>query len=225
MGVIMQVDERHKEIIAKKWKYLIGIDEAGRGALAGPVAVGLVMWKVDNWPDIKKFLKAYPEGRDSKKLTLKQRDFWFAKIEELEKLGLMGKRVALISSKVIDQKGINFAIKQGIEKCLGEVASGYARNHFSQADSLVLLDGGLKAPVEWENQQTIIKGDEKELVISLASIVVKVTRDREMIKLTKKYPDHCLEKHKGYGTKLHYQKIEEFGVLVIHRETYLAKLG
>ena len=57
MGVIMQVDERHKEIITKKWKYLIGIDEAGRGALAGPVAVGLVMWKIENWPEIKKFLK------------------------------------------------------------------------------------------------------------------------------------------------------------------------
>ena len=118
MGVIMQVDERHKEIIAKKWKYLIGIDEAGRGALAGPVAVGLVMWKVNNWSEIKKFLKAYPTGKDSKKLTPKQRNFWFAKIEELEKLGLMGKRVALVSNKVIDKKGISFAIKQGIEKCL-----------------------------------------------------------------------------------------------------------
>ena len=88
--------------------------------------------------------------------------------------------------------------------------------------SLVLLDGGLKAPVEWVNQQTIIKGDEKELVISLASIVAKVTRDREMIKLAKKFPNHNLNKHKGYGTKLHYQKIAKFGRLVIHRETYLS---
>lgn len=64
-------------------KYLIGIDEAGRGALAGPVAVGLVMWAIEDWPEIKKFLKAYPVGRDSKKLSPKQRDFWFAKIEEL----------------------------------------------------------------------------------------------------------------------------------------------
>jgi ribonuclease HII len=86
----------------------------------------------------------------------------------------------------------------------------------------VLLDGGLKAPAEWVNQQTIIKGDEKELIISLASIVAKVSRDRKMIKLSQKYPHHSLHQHKGYGTKLHYQKITEFGVLIIHRQSYLS---
>lgn len=88
--------------------------------------------------------------------------------------------------------------------------------------TLVLLDGGLKAPKEWVNQKTIIKGDEKELIIGLASIVAKVSRDRAMIKMAKKYPHHYLHQHKGYGTKLHYQKITEFGVLIIHRQTYLS---
>ena len=146
---------------------------------------------------------------------------------------------AFSSNKVIDKKGINWAIKKGIENCLCEVASGYARNDFSQgkapevspqgarglsSGTLVLLDGGLKAPAEWPNQQTIIKGDEKELIISLASIVAKVSRDREMVKLGKKYPYHHFHQHKGYGTKLHYDKIAEFGTLIIHRETYLKNL-
>jgi len=194
---------------------LIGIDEAGRGALAGPVAVGLVAWEIKDWPKIKKFLKDYPAGKDSKKLMPKQRDFWFAKIKELNVRHRVTNKVALVSNKIIDKKGINFAIRNGIENNLQRLGGETSK-------SLVLLDGGLKAPKEWVNQQTIIKGDEKELIIGLASIVAKVTRDREMVRLSKKYPNHQLHQHKGYGTKLHYQKITEFGALVIHRETYLS---
>lgn len=212
--------------LSSKIKYLIGIDEAGRGALAGPVAVGLVAWEIKKWPAIKKFLKDYPIGKDSKKLTSRQRDFWFVKIQELNVNHLMASTVVLVSNKIIDKKGISWAIRKGVERCLAKIEIGL-RAHlkfdldFSQA--LVLLDGGLKAPRNWSNQQTVIKGDEKELIISLASIVAKVTRDREMIKLSKKYPNHHLHQHKGYGTKLHYQKIDQFGILVIHRETYLSE--
>jgi ribonuclease HII len=231
MGVIMEVNKGHRVIIPKNPKYLIGIDEAGRGALAGPVAVGLVGWQIKNWPKIKKFLKDYPVGKDSKKLTPKQRDFWFAKIEELSVSHLVAHTVALVSNKIIDKRGINWAIRKGIEKCLCEVGQcevrlrAHLKSDFAlaRAQSLVLLDGGLEAPDNWPNQQTIIKGDEKELIISLASIVAKVTRDREMVKLGKKYPKHHFHQHKGYGTKLHYQKITEFGVLIIHRTTYLPK--
>lgn len=212
----------------KKLKYLIGIDEAGRGALAGPVAVGCVMWKLEDWSKVKKEFKTYPVGRDSKKLTPKQRDFWFAKIEKLGVRHRVSHSVALIGNKVIDQKGINWAIKKGIKKCLCDIQSqGSPRLDIAQASSqtFVLLDGGLKAPPEWKNQETIIKGDEKELIISLASIVAKVSRDREMVKLNVKYPQYCLDCHKGYGTKLHYEKIEALGCLVIHRQTYLKNLA
>lgn len=198
----------------EKTKFLIGIDEAGRGALAGPVSVGAVMWRVEDWPRLKKELRDYPAGKDSKKLTPKQRDFWFARIKELKRQKLLSFTVAFSSNKIIDKKGINFAIKEGIESCLSLC-------DFPQVQSLVLLDGGLKAPVEWPNQQTIIKGDEKELIISLASIVAKVSRDKEMVRLGKKYPDHHLHRHKGYGTKLHYKKITQFGLLIIHRRTYI----
>lgn len=199
-------------------KVVIGIDEAGRGALAGPVSVGAVMWKIEDWAKLKKELRDYPVGKDSKKLTAKQRDFWFARIEKLKEKGLLNFTQAFSSNKVIDKKGINYAIKEGIKICLQRLGGETSK-------SLVLLDGGLKAPVEWINQETIIKGDEKELIISLASIVTKVSRDREMVKLGKKYPHHDLHQHKGYGTKLHYEKITKFGVLIIHRETYLGSVS
>jgi ribonuclease HII len=210
--------------------FLIGIDEAGRGALAGPVSVGCVMWRVEDWARIKEKLKDYPAGKDSKKLTAKQRDFWFTKIEELSVRHLVAHTVALVSNKVIDKRGINWAIKEGIKKCLDSLdfcevgLRAHLKFNFAKAQSLVLLDGGLKAPVEWRNQQTIIKGDEKELIISLASIVAKVLRDQKMVKLGKKYPQHNFHQHKGYGTQLHYEKITEFGVLIIHRKTYLNSL-
>ena len=185
------------------------------------------MWQVEDWPRLKKELRDYPVGKDSKKLTSKQRDFWFAKIEELEKEGLLNFTVAFSSNKIIDKEGISFAIKKGIKKCLSRTKDsplGASQGKSFELDSTVLLDGGLKAPAEWPNQKTIIKGDEKELIISLASIVAKVSRDREMVKLAEKYPDHFLCQHKGYGTSLHYKKIEEFGVLIIHRVTYLRGL-
>lgn len=221
-----------KTKIAKNFKYLIGIDEAGRGALAGPVAVGLVAWEIKNWPAIKKFLKDYPAGKDSKKLTARQRDFWFTKIKELSVCYLVMNKVVLVSNKVIDERGINFAVMKGIEKGLKEIEVELRAHRSSTSGKgktlrgftsqcLVLLDGGLKAPSDWPNQQTIIKGDEKELIISLASIVAKVSRDRTMVKLSKKYSNHYLQQHKGYGTRLHYQKIVKFGTLIIHRQTYL----
>jgi len=199
---------------SSKIKFLIGIDEAGRGALAGPVAVGFLAWPTVG-EKLGKVFGDYPVGRDSKKLSAKQRDYWFLQIKKrAEKRGAFF-GTSLISHKIIDDKGINFAIRQGIKKCLEKVPA-------SGQEVAVLLDGGLHAPTEYSNQQTIIKGDEKELIISLASIVAKVLRDREMIKLSKKYPNHYLHQHKGYGTRLHYQKIVEFGALVIHRRTYLS---
>ena len=91
-------------------------------------------------------------------------------------------------------------------------------------ETQILLDGGLRAPKEYKNQKTIIKGDEKELAIALASIVAKVTRDVLMVKLAKKYPGYRLEKHKGYGTKKHYQALKNKGISAIHRKSFLRGL-
>lgn len=201
--------------------FLVGIDEAGRGALAGPVAVGLVVWATKDWSRVKKILQDYPAGKDSKKLTPKQREFWFTKIEELAARGWIFYQVAMINNKVIDKKGINPAIKRGIKECLKKLKNFKIIQEHPPEHFLVLLDGGLTAPLDWVNQQTIIRGDERELIISLASIVAKVSRDRMMIKLDNKYSQYYFQQHKGYGTKLHYQKIADLGLSVIHRVSYL----
>lgn len=192
----------------KKIKYLIGIDEVGRGPLAGPVAVcALCLQNNFNYSKFRNF-------KDSKKLSHSQRLKWLAKIDEEKKKGNIVYAVSFKSNLVIDKKGIVFAIKKALTNSLTKIDLNYK-------ESLVLLDGGLKAPEKYKNQKTIIKGDEKELVIALASIAAKVTRDRLMVKLAQKYPGYGLEKHKGYGTREHYKAIKSKGILPIHRKSFL----
>ena len=195
-----------------KYKYIIGIDEAGRGPLAGPVSVGAVLFEKDEYEQFKKENKDLV-GRDSKKLSEKKREEWFEKIQGLP----LENAVAFSSNKVIDTKGIVPAINTAIEKIFVEFK-------IKPEECRVLLDGNLKAPEEFKNQETIIKGDEKEPVISLASIIAKVSRDRYIVKLSEKYPEYCFEKHKGYGTKLHYEMIKKHGLCNIHRRSFLKKL-
>ncbi|MEI6238451.1 MAG: ribonuclease HII [bacterium] len=199
----------------KTSKYLIGIDEAGRGPLAGPVSVGVFVFLK---PEAKKFLGG---ARDSKKLSEEQREEWFGKIEEAEKAGLVDYSVCLSSSKIIDTKGISFAIRSALKNGLKKVSQ---KNSFLADECLVLLDGSLKAPEEYLNQKTIIKGDDKEQVISLASICAKVTRDRYMCHLAKKYPEYDFSIHKGYGTKAHYTALKKHGLSPEHRRTFLKKI-
>ena len=196
---------------------LIGIDEAGRGPLLGPVSVGAVMINRGLLKKIKK------QGRlkglnDSKKLSEKMREKLFEKISDLEKEGILKFAVTLVSEKVIDKKGISFAIRSGLEKNLKKLTAGLSREDFNNLQ--ILLDGGLRAPAEFKNQKTIIRGDSKEPVISAASIMAKVTRDRFVVKLSKKYPQYKIHEHKGYGTKQHTDLIKKFGLSEIHRQSF-----
>ncbi len=198
----------------RKPKYIIGIDEVGRGPLAGPVAVGAVLIYAEHY---RRVAKIFPVIKDSKKLSAKKREEWFVKIREAEKAGLLVSAVSFVSSKSIDKKGIAPSIRKALAKALAIVTSTKGHPLWNR----VLLDGGLKAPAEYENQETIIKGDEKELVIALSSIVAKVTRDTRMIKLSKKFPEYGFEKHKGYGTYAHYNAIKKYGITPHHRKTFL----
>lgn len=189
-------------------KYLIGIDEAGRGPLAGPVSIGVV--KVPKNFD-KRFLRGI---KDSKKLTEKDREEWFKKAVVAQKAGKLDFQVALISEKVIDKKGIVFAISLGIKKCLGKL-------NLNPGETKVFLDGSLKAPKEFIDQETIIKGDEKIPIISLASVLAKVTRDKKMVGLSKKFPEFSFHLHKGYGTKLHQEAIKTHGPSKCHRLSFI----
>jgi len=188
-----------------KNKLIVAIDEVGRGAVAGPLVLGAVLAK-DNQEN-RKLLKGI---KDSKKLTCNQRIKWLKKLEKSH----LKFYTVFISNKIIDKKGLSFAIKIGVEKLLKKIKN---------RPDLILLDGGLKAPKIFR-QKTIIKGDEKNPFIAAASIYAKVKRDFYMIKLDKKYNYHFKD-HKGYGTKKHFELIREKGISKIHRLSFLSHLN
>ena len=121
--------------------------------------------------------------------------------------------VAFVSNEIIDEKGIAYSIRFALRETLDKLK-------INPLDSMILLDGELKAPEEFIFQQTIIKGDEKEPIISLASIAAKVARDRMMVEYSKKFPQYGFEIHKGYGTLVHRQNIEEYGLSELHRKSF-----
>jgi ribonuclease HII len=186
---------------------IAGIDEAGRGPLAGPVAVGVVKIPTD-------FNKNFFESiKDSKQLTHEDRELWFSLAMEAKKRGELDFRVSLVSERVIDRHGISYALRLGIKRCLKSLGI--------TEESQIFLDGALKAPDKYKHQLTVIKGDEKIPVISLASICAKVIRDRKMIKLSKKFPQFNWEQNKGYGTRMHKDALEKYGLTELHRKSFL----
>ncbi len=193
-------------------KFTIGIDEVGRGPVAGPVAVGMLAVHEDNFSKVTEMFVGF---KDSKKLTPKRRNEWFENIKSAKEDGLLEYRVVFVDNKEIDKNGIAPSIRACIHKSL----EGKNPDECS-----VLLDGGLKAPDEFVQQTTIIRGDENEMVIALASIVAKVTRDAFMCKLAKDYPEYGFENHKGYGTKAHMEAVREYGLSDIHRKSFLTKI-
>jgi ribonuclease HII len=214
-----------------KAKFLIGIDEAGRGPLAGPVAVGAFAIRS------KEVLKMFKGARDSKKMTPAAREAVFLKIKQAQKDGHVYYSVSYSSAGVIDKKGIVPAIKSALNRSLKKLERGFVRGlslykarykgypRYVRGLSLynchVLLDGSLKAPRRYVNQRTIIGGDDIEPVISLASICAKVLRDQKMMRVAKKYPQYGFEVHKGYGTKAHYKAIKKHGFSKEHRKSFL----
>lgn len=208
-----------------KQKWLIGIDEAGRGPLAGPVSVGVVLIPHNfDWNMI-------PGVNDSKKLSEKKRESIFERALELVAVGKLGYSVQMPSAKEIDRGGIAPAIRTAMARGLNEVMSQkLPRAALGKSTKLslvpddvrVLLDGSLYAPVEFLFQETIIKGDAKEGVIGLASIMAKVTRDRYMQKIATKtaYVAYDFARHKGYGTLVHRTAIAKYGLSPEHRASY-----
>jgi ribonuclease HII len=201
--------------VSKSIQYVVGVDEVGRGPLAGPLAVGAFCVPVERMRDFKKFSVGV---RDSKKLSEKKREEWFGRILH----GVGAKKfsfvVSFASTEIIDRHGLSFALHTTLSESLKKLK-------IPPTETLVLLDGGLYAPKEYLFQKTIIKGDEKEQIISLSSIAAKVLRDRKMVALAKKYPEYGFEKHKGYGTALHYDAILQFGEIEkIHRKSFLSKI-
>ena len=194
----------------------IGIDEAGRGPLAGPVAVGVASFKTKDKRRLKRVFKKI-RGKDSKKLTATDRKKWFEIIKTEEEKGNLHFAVSFVGARTIDKKGIVFAIKTALIQSLKKIDA-------NPKTTKILLDGGLHAPQKYQHQKTIIRGDESELSISLASIAAKVLRDRKMIRLAQKYPLYGFDKHKGYGTKHHCEQILKHGLSCEHRTSFLTRI-
>lgn len=191
----------------KKW--LVGVDEAGRGPLAGPVAVGVVVVPSNfDWGLIQGV-------GDSKQVSPKNRKAIFRRAKELKKEGRLDFVVVTGSATEIDEKGIAVVIRGCIEK-------GLKKLKVKPEECFVKLDGALRAPSEFP-QETIIKGDSKELVIGLASICAKETRDGYMQEIATQFPIYGFDIHKGYGTKSHRQKIASLGLSTEHRASYCQK--
>lgn len=174
--------------------------------MAGPVSVGVV--KVP-----ESFDWSLLEGvGDSKKVSPKNREAIFRRATELKKEGKLDFVVISPSAKEIDKKGIAVVIRNSIDQALKKL-------EVVPENCFVKLDGALRAPSNFE-QETIIKGDSKELVIGLASILAKVTRDTYMCRVAKKHPEYNFEIHKGYGTKSHRAQIAKIGLSPEHRSSY-----
>lgn len=189
-------------------RFMLGVDEAGRGPLAGPVAVGVVAV-----PEGFDVAKEFVGVADSKKLSEKKRERIFQTLEKRAEQGEVRFTVELESAETIDEEGIATAVRRALWRGVNALAPDSALVH-------VLLDGSLKAPPEY-SQETIINGDELVPIISLASIAAKVSRDRLMLNLSKKYPEYGFEKHKGYGTAFHYEMLKKHGLCDIHRRSFI----
>lgn len=199
------MDEREEVKLNKEgYKNVAGIDEAGRGPLAGPVVAACAL--ITNWNIDEKILLAV---KDSKKLSEKKREYIFEAIQEIPSIVF---DVGIINEKEIDEINIFNATKMAM------VEAAKKLSHKHQLD-ILLIDGN--ATIDYDiKQKAIVKADEKIFSCSLASIVAKVTRDRIMYEYAKQYPQYQFEKHKGYGTKIHIEAIKKYGPCEIHRKTF-----
>ncbi len=185
----------------KGFDIICGVDEAGRGPLAGPVYAAAVILPSD----------CVIEGlNDSKKLTEKKREALFDEIKEKA----LAYGIASADEKEIDEINILNATFLAMKRAIDSL---------SVKPDLALIDGNQKPHTDIE-EVTVIKGDAKSMSIAAASVLAKVSRDRFMLEMAEKYPQYEFARHKGYGTKLHYEKIAQYGVCDIHRRTFLKKI-
>src|SRR3989344_4855039 len=206
--------KEEKKLWRQGYKFVAGIDEAGRGPLAGPVTAAAVTVRQVPNPNFQ-----FPKIDDSKKLSEKKREYFYEILTNHKDIQW---GVGVVSEKVIDKINILEATKLSMIKAIDNLNSKSKNlNQKSQIPNVdfLLIDGnfGLKTKI---SQKSIIKGDQKVFYIAAASIIAKVTRDRIMQKMHKKYPNYDFGKHKGYGTALHIKNLYEFGPSKIHRKSF-----
>ena len=211
---------------------IIGIDEVGRGPLAGPVLVCALSVKQrakSKWQRVGEMLGV--KLKDSKKLSPSQREAWCAWIKNQDDIYFA---IARVQPKTIDRINIREATNLAATRALGRVGKLISLEVSKLTRIKVLLDGGiyinkgtlktLLAIGYTLNPKTIIGGDDTIPAIQLASIVAKVTRDNYMKKLHKKFPQYGFDVHKGYGTRMHYRALKKYGRSPEHRKSFLKNI-
>lgn len=189
-----------KELFAQGYKFIAGVDEAGRGPMAGPVVAAAVIFEKGT----------IIEGiNDSKKLTAKKREQLYYEIRKKA----LAYAVGICTSQRIDKINILQATFESMRKAVSKL---------SVKPDYIIIDGR-DEPFDTKEQKHIIKGDAKSQTIAAASIIAKVLRDKLMYSYHKQYPEYGFNKHKGYGTKDHLETIRKIGRSEIHRKTFLMK--
>ena len=193
--------EFEKQALSQGFDVVCGVDEAGRGPLAGPVFAAAVILPVD----------CEIEGLDdSKKISEKKRDLLFDVIKE--------KAVAYCVAKAEVEEIEEFNILQATFMAMRRAVDG-----LEVKPDIALIDGNQKPGLDI-TERTLVKGDSRSPSIAAASILAKVSRDRYMLEVDKEYPQYKFSQHKGYGTKLHYEMLEEHGISPVHRRSFLKKI-
>ena len=196
-----ELTEYERKLSADGYRVIAGVDEAGRGPLAGPVVAACVVFNADG---------PFPKADDSKKLSEKAREKLYDEILSL----CLSYGVGIVDNDTIDKVNIleatHMAMLEAVRKC--EIKP-----------EIVMVDHLRIKNYEGE-QLPITHGDALSVSIGAASVIAKVTRDRMLKEYALKYPEYGFEKHKGYGTKAHYEAIEKYGILPIHRKSFLKKL-
>ena len=209
---LKEIKKIEEELYSQGTISIAGIDEAGRGPLAGPVVVACVVMPRDSMI----------EGvNDSKKVSEKKREKLY---EEIIKEAI-GYGVGIISQEEIDRINILNATKEGLTTAIKELEKDLKekQREFDKPE-IILVDALTKIDTDHIPYRSIIKGDAKSYSIAAASIIAKVTRDRIMRQWDEVYPRYGFEKHKGYGTAAHINAIKEYGLCPLHRRSFVKNI-
>ncbi|MEM8868452.1 MAG: ribonuclease HII [Verrucomicrobiota bacterium] len=232
--VEMNALQRHDHaLLEAECRQLIGIDEAGRGALAGPVMAGACVISKAIFSNVG-FLERCQAINDSKQLSAEAREAQYTILVELRKAGQLDFEVAAASVQEIETLNIlgatRLAMRRAVEALAERAPSGElpllaANGPLFQAGAAIklIVDGRPLRPFPYVHEG-IVKGDGKSLAIAMASIAAKVTRDRAMSEFALRYPAYGFARHKGYGTAAHRSAIKQSGATPIHRALFLRKL-
>lgn len=192
-----------KSLWEKGFINVVGVDEAGKGPWAGPVTAGAVI--IHSGKQVVRIV------RDSKLMTRIQREKAYLHIVEKSS----GFGIGIVSEQEIDRIGIQKAVKRAMTNAIKDL-----KLKFKIDISYILADGSRTLPLRKNNAQRIKKGGLYHYSIAAASVLAKVTRDKIMLNLSKKYPTYGFHKHVGYGTKMHFKALEKYGASPIHRKSF-----